>query len=442
MAELCIREAISADLKTVIELMKEALEPYYGGDHTSHAERIFQTHISGGVDAIGHFSKEQKMFVGCVDDEVVGMVHVVGKRQGTYKISPLIVSPHFRSTKGYGSQLLAKAEEYAESNGARQIYCTVAKQNTLALGFFLRKGYLIAGESDSHYKIGIVETMLYKLIADTSSCDIEEALNISVIPMELRHEDQVRKLILENLKSCFNGIDDSWVGSLFEGYYRRGTGDINTKYKLVYVAVDRENNVLGVAGATPKKGEPIKVMPLCANNICAMIALLRDLPFVLSAYGHKLYIHIVPGVEETIVLQKLGWSLDAAMPAAYHPRKVTQQWSFKVGGNTVRTIRVKNHLLRQITSGQKTIEVRVGYDNIKTIRPGEDILLASSTEQSVIHVKDVRVYGDFEEMLNVEDHTKIVPDKNWDQVLWLLREIYSEEREALGVYVLEIEVKK
>jgi hypothetical protein len=91
-----IRQATENDLDFVINLMDNALTPYYGGDHRAHAIRIFETHISGGKDKIGHFSFEQRMFIIILDDIPVGMIHLVGKRQGTYKISPLIISQSYR----------------------------------------------------------------------------------------------------------------------------------------------------------------------------------------------------------------------------------------------------------------------------------------------------------------------------------------------------------
>jgi len=68
---------------------------------------------SGGIDRLGFFSFEQRMFIAEVDGERAGMMHVVGKRQSTYKISPLIVAPEFQGSHGLGSRLLSYAENYA-----------------------------------------------------------------------------------------------------------------------------------------------------------------------------------------------------------------------------------------------------------------------------------------------------------------------------------------
>lgn len=438
-----IREASSEDSEFVTELMDSALGPYYGGDHRAHAKRIFSTHISGGRDNLGYFSFEQKMFIITVNDTPAGMIHLVGKRQGTYKISPIIVSPQHRSKLGLGARLLKFAEDYAMEHGARQIYCTVAEQNNGALQFFVAKGYTVAGRSDSHYKAGITEVMLYKLLVNT---DFEAAFDrphISVLPCDSSYEAQVRQLLLDTLPKHFGGIDSNWVDGLFGGYERRDSYDINLKYKLIFVAVDREGIVFGVAGATPKKGKPIKIMPLVATTLPAFVALITDTPNYLKSYGHKLYVHIVPTVEETIALQQRGWRLDAVLPAAYLEGQVTQQWSLDIGGeNFMRLMRVKQSFLDMIRQGKKTLEVRVGYDSIKTIQPGERIQLASRTETQVIRVKGVRKYLTFDEMMAVEEAGRIAPGLAKQETLRLLKEIYPSDKERLGVVVLEIEPTK
>lgn len=106
-----IREAVEGDMNFVVGLMVQALDPYYGGDHAGHAKRIFSTHVSGGKDRLGFFSREQRMFIATVDGTPAGMIHLVGKRQETYKISPLIVSPALQGKHGVGSRLLKYRRE-------------------------------------------------------------------------------------------------------------------------------------------------------------------------------------------------------------------------------------------------------------------------------------------------------------------------------------------
>jgi ASC-1-like (ASCH) protein len=145
-------------------------------------------------------------------------------------------------------------------------------------------------------------------------------------------------------------------------------------------------------------------------------------------------------VDETIALQQQGWRLDAAMPAAYHPDTVTQQWSFDIGGeNVMRMMRVKQRFLDFIKSGQKTLEVRVGYDSVKTVKPGERVSFSSRDQTQVVRVNGVRNYQSFEAMLEHEKAERIVPGMDLGNLLRLLREIYPPDRERLGVVVLEIE---
>lgn len=435
-----IREAVREDAQFVSDIMDAALAPFYDGDHRAHAFRIFETHVKGGVDSVGHFSREQKMFVLEEDGVRMGMINVVGKKQGTWKISPLIISPDFQGKKGCGSELLDFAERYVRERGARQMYCTVADQNRSALGFFLRKGYVVAGRSASHYKPGVTEVMLYKLFYSSELERYCDQRNISVVPFEEKYREGVYRVILNStLPRYFRGVDKSWVDALFSGYGRRDTNEVNQKYKLIFVAVDRTDTVLGVVGVTPKKGQPIKIMPCATSDPQSFMALITDLPQHLKQYGRKLYLHIVPTVEEVVALQRMGWSLDAIMPGAYHEEYCTQQWGNNMEDIAMRTMRVKSRFFDDIMSGRKTLEVRVGYDNIKCIRAGERIQLVTSNTSGIIVVRAVRNYPGFAEMLESESFDKIIPGSSRPETLKVLGGIYPLEKERLGVVVLEIE---
>jgi ASC-1-like (ASCH) protein/GNAT superfamily N-acetyltransferase len=435
-----IREANKDDFDFVVKLMVKALSPYYGGDHIAHAKRIFDTHIAGSVDLVGHFSFEQKMFILLVETKRAGMIHIVGKRQGNYKISPIIVDDEYIKIGGLGSKLLNYAENYAKEKHARQMYCTVALENAAAVHFFIKNKYINAGKSESHYKIGITEMMFYKIFLSKENLDSFDRPHISVQPCEEKYEDQTRKILLEHLPKTFFGINDEWLDALFNGYKRKDSHDINQKYKLIFVAVDRLETVLGVAAATPKKGEPIKLMPCLSLNLPAFVALITDVPYELKLFGHKLYMHISPTAEETIALQQRGWYLDAAMPAAYHDDVVTQQWSFDMEGeNIMRMMRVKKIFLDGIRNGQKTLEVRVGYVGIKRITLGEKINMASQNDSQVVEVLDKRTYNSLEKLFENEDYKKIAPHLNSrEEVFKILNDIYPPHKVKLGIIVLEI----
>lgn len=437
MSAIIIREARSGDLDFVKDLMQKALEPFYDGDHRAHAERIFKDHINGGADSFGYFSFSQKMFIITVDEKVAGMIHIVGKRQGTYKISPLIVDANYRGKHGLGKRLLTFIENYVCSLNARQIYCTVAKQNCTDINFFMHHGFVIAGESESHYKQGITEVMMYKIFSNEAFSAQFDASQISVVPLEEKYEAGARKLLLEKLPDSFDGVDQTWVDSLFSGYNRRKSQDVNQKFKIIYVAVDSSREVVGIIGSTPKMGGPIKAMPLVAKNFQAFTALLIDAPYLLKAFGGKLYTHINPTASEVIALQRFGWKLNALMPEAYKEGIITQQWGFDFSDDCTRALRVKSSFLEFVKKGKKTLEARVLYAMMEKIVAGDHIKLFDYDESITVEVRNRRVYRNFTEMLEYEDPNKIAPGYSKLSLLCLLRGFYSEEKEALGVVVFE-----
>src|SRR5579883_224467 len=110
------------------------------------------------------------------------------------------------------------------------------------------------------------------------------------------------------------------------------------------------------------------------------------------------------------------------------------------GRNTMHVMRIKHPYYDAIMAGQKTLEVRVGYDNIKRYQAGELIRLETSQASGTVKIKAVRTYASFEDMLAAEGWQKIAPDAgDTDTALRLIREIYPPEKEALGVYVFEVE---
>lgn len=60
---IIVRPARADDFDFVADLMVRALTPFYDGDHRAHARRIFDTHMNGGIDHVGHFSAGQHMFI-------------------------------------------------------------------------------------------------------------------------------------------------------------------------------------------------------------------------------------------------------------------------------------------------------------------------------------------------------------------------------------------
>src|SRR5579875_2231268 len=108
--------------------------------------------------------------------------------------------------------------------------------------------------------------------------------------------------------------------------------------------------------------------------------------------------------------------------------------------STMHIMRIKRPSYDAIMAGQKTLEVRVGYDTIKRYQAGELIRLETSQASGTVQIKAVRTYASFEHMLAAEGWQKIAPDAgDTATALHVIKEIYPPEKEALGVYVFEVE---
>jgi len=183
-------------------------------------------------------------------------------------------------------------------------------------------------------------------------------------------------------------------------------------------------------------------MPFLATDLLSFMALLTDIPYQLKPYGRKLYIHITPSVEETIALQRRGWKLDAVLPAGYRKDRVTQQWSFDIiGKDFMRSIRTKKPYVDAIKNGEKTLEIRVSYEDIRNIQPGERIKFHSHTDTVITRVNDIRRYPTLNSMLEHEDPSRIVPKKDKSEILRILQDIYPPKLEKLEVMVIDIQVE-
>lgn len=436
---VAIRKAKTGDFDFVSRLMTEALKSFYDGDHQAHARRIFTAHINSNIDSVGQFSLLQYIFIAEVNHHPAGMIHLVVKKQGTVKISPLIVAPEYRGKFGIGSKLLRHAEDFARKHHARQLYCTVAAQNQDTLKFLLRKGFHLAGKTQDHYKPGIDECMLYKPLGQSITSDLSD---ISIVPFdEKKHTAAARQLILSRVDSDFNGVDDTWVDALFASYQRRESRDVNAKYKLIFIA-EQDRKVVGVVVATPKKGQPIKIMPLVVKSGAVFEVLVANLPRLLAGYGRKLYIHLVPEPWQVACLQRHGWTIEGLFPEGYAPNSVVQQWGISLNKKEVpmRKMRIKRPYYDAIMSGRKTLEVRIGYNSIKRLKEGQLLQLENGHASGVVRIKSIRIYSKFADMLAAEPWQQIVPQaKSQEEALRLLHKIYPPHKERLGVHVIEIE---
>ncbi len=102
-----------------------------------------------------------------------------------------------------------------------------------------------------------------------------------------------------------------------------------------------------------------------------------------------------------------------------------------------RTLWIKEQYLRHILAGDKTIEVRVAYPNIRRLKPGDAVRL---NDKHPATIRRVARYRSFEELLQSEETTRIAPHLDRQALLSALRAIHPPEKEALGVVALELEL--
>lgn len=101
----------------------------------------------------------------------------------------------------------------------------------------------------------------------------------------------------------------------------------------------------------------------------------------------------------------------------------------------LKTLWVREPFLSQILAGEKTVEVRVGYGNIRRLAPGDRLRL---NDRHLADVRRVASYAGFEELLAHEDPAAIAPGLPAAELLAALRDLYPPEKEALGAVALEL----
>lgn len=102
--------------------------------------------------------------------------------------------------------------------------------------------------------------------------------------------------------------------------------------------------------------------------------------------------------------------------------------------------RVKKEYFRQLKSGEKSLEIRVGYTQIKKAQRG-DIITFENYGDNEFEVKRVAVYSSFKSMLESEGVDRVLPGMTFAGALKTLQQIYPKNKEALGVYAFELKYK-
>lgn len=101
----------------------------------------------------------------------------------------------------------------------------------------------------------------------------------------------------------------------------------------------------------------------------------------------------------------------------------------------VRHIQIYDKYYRMIESGEKTIEVRVGYSGMRRIQAGDVLCFNQKINRRVVRVAE---YKSFEDMFKSEDARKINPHETVPQQLAAIRTIFPKHKEDLGVLIFDL----
>ena len=348
---------------------------------------------------------------------------------------------------GVGTFLLNWTEQYInEKHNIRQIYCPIAETNDIAKNFFENNGFIKAGISDNQYKIGVAEAMYYKPLDFNNILNELDTGTVSVIEISESPptiKDDVWQELLNALPNFFDGTDNTWIDSLFNKYRLHNNEEADQESTLIYVALDQNKQLVGLAVTTLRKDAPVKIMPLIARNQVALIALLTDLPYQLSKFSRKLYIHITPKVDDVKLLQFKEWNHDFDMPDAYRQNVITQQWSYEFKSDITRFIRVKTPFLRAIKDKKKTVEIRAAYATIKEIKIGDKINFITFTDKVCVTIKMIKSYKSLDEIFEYESYENIMPGaKDALAVKELLNVFYPPEKiNKFGILAFHFEAE-
>lgn len=108
-------------------------------------------------------------------------------------------------------------------------------------------------------------------------------------------------------------------------------------------------------------------------------------------------------------------------------------------GAKVRPLRIYRKYYQLIASGEKTIEIRVGYSSMRSLSAGQHLKFVCQDDDCLTIVKRVTEYPSFEELFQKENHKLINPHLGIAEQLAEVRKIFPREKERLGVLAIEVE---
>jgi len=108
----------------------------------------------------------------------------------------------------------------------------------------------------------------------------------------------------------------------------------------------------------------------------------------------------------------------------------------------MKDLRFKRKYYLMVQSGLKTLECRVNYQNLRSIRVGEQVKFFWEHLSVIVEVLAIRRYQTFREMLLNEDVEKLIPGMPKEQALFEYESVYPEwkVRKNAGLIVFEVKI--
>jgi len=150
--EFTIRQARQEDLTGLVGAIRAAI----GSGEYVDAETVADVIDSEGVLLRHNVVESRIFFVACVDDDVVGWVHL--KHPETKKLSHTAeltvgVLVQYRG-QGIGAHLLERGTEWAADQGFEKLYNSVPSTNRDAIDFLEAHGWEVEAVREDHYRLG------------------------------------------------------------------------------------------------------------------------------------------------------------------------------------------------------------------------------------------------------------------------------------------------
>ncbi|GAA2134305.1 ASCH domain-containing protein [Streptomyces synnematoformans] len=94
-----------------------------------------------------------------------------------------------------------------------------------------------------------------------------------------------------------------------------------------------------------------------------------------------------------------------------------------------------------IASGDKTVEVRVGYAKVRKMASGDLLRFNSGPDTLLTRITAVNEYPSFTALVDTEDPAAIAgTDESREELMAAIREIYPPEKEALGAFAIHVQL--